>query len=345
MKKACIGLVGTGFMGRAHAGCYILDGRVELTAVSSLEEDQGEAFIQDFDFGSYHKDWQKLIDDPAIDIIDITVPNFLHGEIAIAAAEAGKAIIMEKPLATSMDEADRIMAAVNKTGVLAMYAENRRFAPIFADCRTRIENGDLGTIKLFRINEMGSGPGHSGWFRNIAMSGGGALIDLGIHGLGLAEWLVGSQILSVSAMKTPGEGVEETVVTSARFATGALGQFVCSWGIQGGLDIRAELYGDKGTLMVDHSKTAGGLRSYASEALEADSSRPHASSTAGWSYPPVDEWNIKGHRSEIRHFIDCFLEISPCRSTFKDGYRALQLAHAIYQSADEGREIQVESDK
>jgi myo-inositol 2-dehydrogenase/D-chiro-inositol 1-dehydrogenase len=343
MKKAGIGLVGTGFMGRAHAGCYVLDGRVEMKAVSSLEEDQGGQFIRDFGFDRYSSDWQTLLDDPEIDIIDITVPNFLHGEIAIAAARAGKAIIVEKPLATSMEEADRVMAAVNEAGVLAMYAENRRFAPVFYECRERIENGELGAIKLFRINEMGSGPGHAGWYRNITMSGGGALIDMGIHGLGLAEWLVGELITSVSAMRTPGEGAEETVVTSARFASGALGQFVCSWGIQGGLDIRAELYGDKGTLMVDHSKTAGGLRSYSSEELEPDPSRPHASSTSGWSYPPVDEWNIKGHRSEIRHFVDCFLDDSPCRSTFKDGYRALQLAHAIYESAEKGREIQVEA--
>ncbi len=338
MKKVRIGLIGTGFMGKAHAGCYVLDGRVELTAVSSLDEDQGDLFIRNFGFSRYSPDWHSLIDDGDIDIIDITVPNFLHGEIAIAAAEAGKSIIMEKPLAVTMEEADRIMAVAEKTGLLTMYAENRLFAPVFTECRKLIEFGDIGNIKLFRINEMGSGPGHAGWFRDIKMAGGGALIDLGIHGLGLAEWLIGSPIQSVSAMRTSGEGAEETVLTSARFASGTLGQFVCSWGIQGGLDIRAEIYGDKGTLMVDHSKDAGGLRAYKSEPSDSDPCRPHAASTSGWSHPPIDEWNVKGHRSEIRHFIDCYVEGIPCRSTFKDGYRALQLVHAIYRSADEGWE-------
>lgn len=339
MKKARVGLIGTGFMGRAHAGCYLLDGRVELTAVSSLDTEQGQAFIRDFGFGRYDPDWHSLIDDPGIDLIDIAAPNFLHAEIAIAAAESGKAVIVEKPLAVSMAEADRVIDVIMRAGVPAMYAENRRFAPVFTECRKRIENGELGAIRLLRINEMGSGPGHAGWFRDIKMAGGGALIDLGIHGLGLAEWLIGASIRSVSAMRTPEVGAEETAVTSARFSSGALGQFVASWGIQGGLDIRVEVFGSKGTLMVDHSRTSGGLQVYRSEHSDPDPSRPHAASTSGWSFPPVDEWNVKGHRAEIRHFIDCLLDGTPCRSTFEDGYRALELVHAIYESAREGREI------
>ena len=143
-------------------------------------------------------------------------------------------------------------------------------------------------------------------------------------------------------MRNPAEGAEETVVTLARFRSGALGQFVCSWVIQGGLDIRAEIFGSRGTLMVDHSKNVNGLQAYHSEGTDGDPSRPHQTSTAGWSYPPVDEWNVKGHRREMRHFIDCFLEGTPCRSTFDTGYRALELAFAIYRSAAEGREIAIE---
>lgn len=339
MNRVRVGLVGTGFMGGAHAGCYVLDERVELAAVSSLDKPQGQAFVRDFGFGRYDPDWHSLTEDPDIDLLDIAAPNYLHAEIAIAASEAGKAIILEKPLAVSMDEADSVINAIRQSGVLAMYAENRRFAPVFAECRKRIEAGELGEIRLLRINEMGSGPGHAGWFRDVRMAGGGALIDLGIHGLGLAEWLVGSSISSVSAMRTPAEGAEETVVTSARFSSGALGQFVCSWGIQGGLDIRVEIFGSKGTLMVDHSRTAGGLQAYRSEPSKPDPSRPHAASTSGWSYPPVDEWNVKGHRSELRHFVDCCFGGTTCRSTFEDGYRALQLVHAIYESARDRREI------
>ena len=131
------------------------------------------------------------------------------------------------------------------------------------------------------------------------------------------------------------------MVTNASFSSGALGQFVCCWDVQGGLDIRVEIYGSEGTLMVDHSRTAGGLRAYRSEPDESDTSRPHGSSASGWSYPPVDEWNVKGHRGELEHFIDCHLDGVECRSTFEDGRRALQLVHEIYRAAREGRVVSV----
>ncbi len=343
MKKARIGLIGTGFMGRAHSICYSMDDRVELTAVSSLEENSGRKFIDEFGYKRFSKDWESLTEDKAIDIIDITAPNFMHAEVAIAASKAGKAVIMEKPLAVSIKEAGKVMETVRENSTLAMYAENRRFAPVFDRCRNIIDAGDIGAVKLFRINELGSGPKHSGWYWNIKKAGGGALIDMGIHGLGLVEWLLGSSIVKVSAMRTPAIGTEETVVTSVTFESGTLGQFVCSWGIQGGLDIRAEIYGSKGTLLVDHSRNVNGLMLYRDKSISVTESRPHRSSTAGWSFPPVDEWNVKGHHREIRHFIDCFLEGITCRSTFEAGYRALQLAHAIYKSAEEGREIEVPS--
>ena len=343
MKKARVGLIGTGFMGKAHSLCYALDERVELAVVSSLEEEVGHKFVNDFGYRRYSKEWKNVVNDNSIDIIDITAPNFMHAKIAIEASKAGKAVIMEKPLAISMEEADELMETVRGNHTLAMYAENRRFAPVFNQCRKTIASGEIGDIKLFRINELGSGPKHSGWYWDIKKAGGGALIDLGIHGLGLVEWLLGSSIVKISAMRTPDKGTEETVVATAGFESGALGQFVCSWGIQGGLDIRAEIYGSKGTLLVDHSKNVNGLMLYRNESIGAAENRPHQSSTAGWSYPPVDEWNVKGHRREIRHFIDCFLNGTACRSTFESGYRALKLAHAIYRSAEEGREVEVAS--
>lgn len=339
MKKVGIGLIGTGFMGRAHAGCYQLDSRVNLVGVSSLDKEQGDAFITDFGFKYYTEEWQDFLSNQEIDIIDITAPNFLHAKMAIAAIEAGKAVLLEKPFAVNLKEAELILKALQRNPVFNMYAENRRFAPAFIQCKEEIENNSLGKIKLFRMNEMGLGPGHAAWFRNKELSGGGALIDLGIHGLGLCEWMLNTSIVSVSSMQSPSNGLEETMVSSVRFANGGLGQFVCSWGIQGGLDIRAEIFGDKGTILVDHSKYAGGLIRYKHEHSEEDKNRPHQSVDTGWSHLPVDEWNIKGHRNEIRHLIDSYLGEIPCRTTFQDGYRALKLASAFYQSAKEGREI------
>ena len=342
MKKVRVGLIGAGFMGMAHSSCYTLDRRVELACLSSPGEDKAHTLIERYGYQDYQKDWRDVISDDSIDVVDITAPNFLHAEIALAAIQAGKKVIMEKPLATTLEDARKLVGAAQKHHVLAMYAENRLFAPVFVRTREMIGGGELGEIRIFRINEMGSGPGHAGWFRDKKKAGGGAVIDMGIHGLCLSEWLIGSRIRSLNAVTAPEGETEETAVTNCRFENGALGQFICSWGIQGGLDIRAEIFGSAGTILIDHGRDAAGMRAYRSRPPSGErENRPHQASDTGWSFPLADEWNVKGHAAELRHFVDCMLGEAECRSTFERGYRALELAMAIYESAESKAEVEV----
>lgn len=342
MKKIRVGMLGAGFMAMAHSTCFALDPRVELVCIASRRPEKARAFLEKYGYQSYQENWQEVIRDDSLDVIDVTTPNFLHAEMGLAAIEAGKMVIMEKPLATTLEDAQKLVEAAQKHHTLAMYAENRLFAPVFARAREMIAQGELGEIRIFRINEMGSGPGHAGWFRDIHKAGGGALIDMGIHGLCLSEWLLGLRITHLSAVTSPDGATEETAVTHCRFDNGAVGQFICSWEIQGGLDIRAELFGSTGTVLIDHGREAAGMRAYRSQPLSGDrEARPHQASDTGWSFPLADEWNVKGHVAEMRHFVDCMLGEAQCRSTFERGYRALQLVMAMYESARSGRQVEV----
>jgi len=342
MKKVRVGVIGAGFMGTAHSTCYALDKRVELAGLSAIPPASARPLIERFGYQQYQEDWKRLVHDDSIDVIDITAPNFLHAEMALTAMEAGKMVILEKPLATTLEDAGKLVEAAQKHNTLTMYAENRLFAPVFVRTRAMIERGELGDIRIFRINEMGSGPGHAGWFRDKKKAGGGAVIDMGIHGLCLSEWLIGSRITHLNAIISPAGETEETAVTHCCFENGAVGQFICSWGIQGGLDIRAELFGSAGTVLVDHGREAGGMRAYRSQSISGEQeNRPHQASDTGWSFPLADEWNIKGHAAELRHFVDCMLGEVECRSTFETGYRALQLVMAIYESAASKAEVEV----
>jgi predicted dehydrogenase len=121
---------------------------------------------------------------------------------------------------------------------------------------------------------------------------------------------------------------------------------VCSWGIQGGLDIRAEVFGEQGTLLLDQSKSINGITAYKTDKAQSteDTNRPHMASDVGWSYPYVDEWNTKGHRYELRHFIDCILEKEVCRSPVERGLRTLKIVHSIYASIETGQQVAIEKD-
>jgi len=343
-----IALVGLGFMGEAHATCYRRDARVRLAAVADLDAERRREFCGRFAVGRSVADWRELLADPGIDVVDVTAPNFLHAEIAEAAIRAGKGLIVEKPLALDLAAAGRVLQALREKPVLAMYAENRLFAPVFVKARDCLRQGDLGEPLILRVNELGSGPTHSRWFWDRSRTGGGAQIDLGIHGLCMAEWLLDSPIVSVQALTgtlrwkdRAASGVEDSSMAMVRFANGAFGQFICSWGIQGGLDIRAELFGSTGSLYLDQSTTINGLRVYQSEAVGGGESRPHQASRIGWSYPVVDEWNVKGHSAELRHYVDCFLAGRQTESPLSRGYRALRLVLAIYEAAAAGRELAV----
>lgn len=350
MKEVRVGLVGAGFMGEAHAACFRQDPRVILGRVAAGGAESAARFAARFGIPHHSGRWQDVIEDPAIGAVDIVAPNDVHAEVAIAAAQAGKAILIEKPLTRSVDEADRVVEAVRRCGGIVVYAENRRFSPALQRMHRAVTEGGLGRPLLLRVTEMGSGPSHGAWFWNAERAGGGALIDMGIHGLATTEWLMQDQVASVQAMEARlrwgdrlGPGVEDTMLTLARFVGGGMAQLACSWAYAGGLELRFELVGSLGTTIADLGRGASGLSLYsdAAAASAPTERRPHQAVPQGWSFPLTDEWRQKGHLGEIRHFIDCILGEATPACTLADGYRCLQLAEAIRRAARERCEIPV----
>jgi predicted dehydrogenase len=213
-----------------------------------------------------------------------------------------------------------------------------------------VADGTLGRPLLLRITELGSGPHHSPWFWDQTRAGGGALIDMGIHGLCAAEWLMHDRVRFVQAVggrlrwaDRLGPDVEDTMLTLAEFAGGGLAQLACSWAYSGGLEIRFEITGSLGTSVADLGRGASGLHLYSEVApsTSGESPRPHGAVPQGWSFPLTEEWHQKGHAGEIRHFLDCVLGQAVPACTVEDGHRCLVLAEAILQAARQGKGVAV----
>ena len=295
MNEVRVGLVGAGFMGEAHAACFRQDPRVILGRVAAGGAESAARFAARFGIPHHSARWQDVIEDPAIEAVDIVAPNDVHAEVAIAAAQAGKAILIEKPLARSLDEADRVVEAVRRCGVIVVYAENRRFSPALQRMHRAVTEGGLGRPLLLRVTEMGSGPSHGAWFWNAERAGGGALIDMGIHGLATTEWLMQDRVASVQAMEARlrwgdrlGPGVEDTMLTLARFVGGGMAELACSWAYSGGLELRFELVGSRGT--IDRGPGSGCVGSFALHGgrgrLRADRATPTPGSSPGMVVSP-----------------------------------------------------------
>ncbi|WP_163875657.1 Gfo/Idh/MocA family protein [Paenibacillus favisporus] len=349
-----VGIIGTGFMGKAHAEGYQLF-NIEVGMFASQTEAKAKAAAEQFGVDRWTLDWLELVNDPEIDCVDITAPNHLHYDMAMACIHAGKPFLIEKPLARSTAEAEEIVRKAKEKGIIAVYAENMRFKPALMRTKELVDQGAFGKIMMLRSNEIHNGPFHSPWFWDAKLTGGGAAIDMGIHGVNTLEWIMNSKIKRVYAetevLKWKDyckNGAEDTAIAVLRFENGGLAEIVISWAVSGGMDVRLEVFGDQGTGYVSTTHEAGGLRIYSNngygKSYEQESGlKPHVVPTKGWSFPAPKDVIQQGHAFEVKHFIDCVRGIAKPSSTLEDGLRALAVIEAMYQSAQTGMAVQVKS--
>lgn len=214
MKKLNVGLIGAGFMGKAHSLAYMAMPMffwpapaipVRKTIVDVSDSIAAEA-AQRFGFEKSTSDWRSVVEDPDIDIIDIATPNHLHAEIAIAAAAAGKHIISEKPLARSGDEAKTMYDAVKNAGIVHMVAFNYRRTPAVALAKKYIDEGAIGEILNFRgtyLQDWSADPdGPLSWRFQKSIAGSGSLGDIGTHVVDMARYLCGEITQVNTQLKT-----------------------------------------------------------------------------------------------------------------------------------------------
>lgn len=196
MKKWRVGIIGIGgiFKG-SHIWEYLEDERLEVVALCDIIEERAtEIRDKHFPNAAVYTDFRELLKDETIDSVDICTPNYLHSIIAVAAFEAGKHVFCEKPDAINVEEVLKMNRAAEKAGKTLMIMRNNRFSPASQYAKKYIESGAMGDIYCGRCGwQRRRGiPGKGGWFTTKAQSGGGPLIDLGVHMIDLAIWLMGS---------------------------------------------------------------------------------------------------------------------------------------------------------
>jgi len=330
-----IGLVGSGFVSNFYMlGLRDLSGW-EISVVASPNIEHAQAFAQKWNIPESSSDIASVISRKDLDLIVLGVPNYIHKELAIQCAQAGKHVVCTKPLARTAEEAKAMLEAVNAAGVIHGYAETEVFSPAVMKAREFIEKGSIGRVLTVRSREAHSGP-HSPWFWKGELAGGGAMLDMGCHTIEAARYFIGKEQRVVEVMAwgdtlfhKERTDVEDNAILLMRFEGGAVGQAELSWTARGGLDLRNEIYGTEGAIFTDvtretpikvFSRPGGG---YIVEKAESET---------GWLFPPVDEAWIYGYREEMRHFIECVEKNQMPRETFEDGYIVNCILDAGYRS-------------
>jgi predicted dehydrogenase len=279
---------------------------------------------------------KEAIEDPDTDVVVVGLPNNLHEEAVMLAAEAGKAVLCTKPLGRSAAEAKRMLDAVEAAGVFAGYLEDLVYTPKTIKAIRSTQNGALGRVLWARSRETHPGP-HSDWFWNREISGGGAIVDMGCHCIEISRNFIGKDVRPVEVMCWADTQVhpieaEDSAVGLVKYASGAIGQFEVSWTFRGGMDLRDEVSGTEGTIWLNHWLrtgfevfTAEREKGYVAEKAESDT---------GWLFPVGDEVGALGYVEMFNDMLDSLDSGKQPMETFYDGYVVNAIMDGAYRSSE-----------
>src|ERR1041385_1953624 len=241
-KQLNLGIIGTGWPGQMHAQA-VLSGKLgNIQACADLDAKRRNTFQQEYSPAETYRDYHELLQDRQIDAVIICLPNFLHFPAALAALEAGKHVLCEKPPTMNAAEMRVLREEANQRGLIYFFSRQYRFTPGMRAAKVAVDQGRLGNIyhaKTTFVRSRGIPAGIGDWFTEKKRSGGGALIDIGVHALDSVWYLMGTpQPVAVSAkvfrnfehlVRVPVFDVEDAAYAFIRFENGAVVQLETSW--------------------------------------------------------------------------------------------------------------------
>lgn len=342
MQRTKVAILGAGFISEIHIESYErFIPEAEVVAVYARSAEKVKAFAEKHHIPKWYTDIDTLLKESDCDILDICLPNYLHADATLKAAAAGKHIIIEKPLAVTLEEADLMIDACKKAGVKLMYAEELCFAPKYERVRHLVKEGAVGDIYMLKQSEKHSGP-HSDWFYDVNLAGGGVLMDMGCHAMQWFRWMLGNtRPISVMASmntvfhKKRTQGEDNSVVI-IEFENGVTAVAENSWAKHGGMDDKSEVHGTGGVIYADlfmgNSAISYSKHGYGYAMEKADT-------TVGWSFTVFEEVFNQGYPHELKHFVDCVRNDKQPLVTGDDGRVVLEILYAAYASAGQGKKI------
>ncbi len=333
------GIVGAGMIGKVHAEAIQAIPGARLVAVCGREAMKTGEFAARFGAAAY-TDYAQFLAQPGVHVVNLCTPSGLHAEEGIAAARAGKHVLTEKPIETTLAKADALIAACDAAGVKLGVIFQSRFLPAVQRIKQAVDEGRLGRlmlcdaiVKWYRAPEYYAGS----WHGTQALDGGGALINQAIHTVDLLRWLAGpveTAFAMKAALRYPQIEGEDTLVASLRFQNGALGVIQATTSVKPGFKRRVELSGERGTIILD-----GDAISVWALDGETDAPSDDAQLTDGSANPAAI--SNEGHRMQIEDMVNAVREGRAPLIDGREGRLSLEVVEALYASANAGQAVKL----
>jgi UDP-N-acetyl-2-amino-2-deoxyglucuronate dehydrogenase len=341
-EKLGFGFIGAGAIANFHARAVAAANGGALIGVASRRLGSAQAFAAEHGIGFATDDVRELLKQPGLDAVCITTPSALHLEPALAAIRAGKHLMIEKPLDSTVEGTDHILDEAAKAGVRVGSIFQARFGDAARQLKGAIDSGRFGRMVLAScyVKWNRTAAYYTGWKGRLAEDGGGVIINQAIHGVDLLQWFAGMpvEVFAWATQRVHRIESEDTCVAALRFASGAFGTIEGTTATWPGWSRRLEICGEHGSVvMEDDDITRWDFRVAQPEDDRIRAMRESAAMGSGAAAP----MNIKfeGHLRQIQDFIDGIREKRPFFIEGAEARKAVALVRAIYDSAECGQPV------
>lgn len=334
MKKVRLALIGAGEIAQNfHLPIHKRLQNVDITAIFDPMKTKAQAIADNYEIPNVCNSVDELVKIPDIDAVDLTASTDAHCEIALACIEAGKHLLIEKPIGRSLEEAIKIRDAAKKHNVKVMVAMNQRFRYDAKMIKNYVTQGEVGNVFYIQAGWLQQKHGAQ-WKQQVSRSGGGVIIDLGISLIDSILWIYNFenvQSVQASTFTHLHKDIEDVCIATIRFESGSIATMEMSWSLFSSINnFYTNVYGSKGSIKINP------IELYTND-VEG----------AGDVYKPIiakeqmSKLTIykKSFESEIKHFINAVLGLGPVISTVDEAVQTMSIVKAMYKSAAENREV------
>lgn len=334
-KPVGICIIGVGRAGAVHARNYFeCIKNVKLVAVVDADRSNAAKTAEEYGIKKWYANHEEALKQKDVDAVVISTPTFTHVKITVDAAEAGKHIFCEKPMALTLKEADEMIGAARKAGVKLQIGFMRRFDPEFRSAKQKIEEGTIGKPSL--IKSTGRGPGLPPPWACDPKTSIGMLAEVNSHDFDSVKWLMGSKIkrvyaeaeaIAVPELKEKYSGFYDNAVVTLKFENGSLGMIDGSCPVKYGYDARVEILGTEGVMLIGELK-------YQALMVCKKETGVYTSTFPSWRNRFKE-----AYLEEDKHFIDCIINDRNPAASGEDGRNALEAVLAATKSLQEGKPV------
>ncbi|MEA3560506.1 MAG: Gfo/Idh/MocA family oxidoreductase [Candidatus Omnitrophota bacterium] len=340
-----IGIIGCGKISERASLPNLLNykEKCEVTCLCDVIKSRAEEMKKKFSLANANilTNWKRLIKRNDVDAVFVNTPNYLHKKMVIGAARNKKHILVEKPIAVSLKAADRMIETAEKCGVFLMVEQTQRFDPVHQAAERALRSNVLGKIHNIRGRIGHAGPeywseGKGGWYYEKKKSGGGCMVDIGVHIADLIRWFKKNPVVEVFARIQTLEKdipVDDNATVLLRFEDGTKGEFECSWTTRP-YEVLTYAYGEKGKMVTNIGSKQPVVLTQAKVSKGED---PNC--TLKEEYPEIGSGS--GWENAVHYFIDCIQQKQKPFVSGQEGKETLKLILAAYESSKKGKWVKV----